>query len=157
SATLLEHNPGLLLGGLWGTARIRYSPEVDGAAPNELMDFTPFQVGPPDVAGYRERRRQFTTDECMGLMLQSAAYAPQSFATARPRFLLLARLVPWVEATSTLAGLGPRRAGKPFLRPNVSPVVFPLPGERPRAANLFVNLATKAVGILGTRKVVVFD
>jgi ATP-dependent Lon protease len=47
SAALLEQNPGLLLGGLWGTTRIKYSPEIDNTAPNELIAFTPFQVGPP--------------------------------------------------------------------------------------------------------------
>jgi ATP-dependent Lon protease len=157
SAVLLEQSPGLLLGGLWGTARIRYSPETDSTAPNELMAFTPFQVGPPDVAGYRARRQQFTTEEWMGLMLQSAGYAPQAFTSRRQRLLLLARLVPLVEANVNLVELGPRQTGKTFLLRNVSPRVFTLSGGKTTPANLFVNLATKAVGILGTRKVVVFD
>jgi ATP-dependent Lon protease len=157
SAALLEQNPGLLLGGLWGTARVRYSPEIDGTAPNELLAFTPFQVGPPDLAGHRERRRQFTTDEWMGLMLQSAGYAPEAFPNRRQRLLLLARLVPLVEANVNFVELGPRQTGKTFLLRNVSPRVFTLSGGKTTPANLFVNLATKAVGILGTRKVVVFD
>src|SRR5205807_8784390 len=94
SAALLEQTPGLLLGGLWGTARIRYSPEIDSTAPNELLAFTPFQVGPPDLAGHRARRCQFTTDEGLGLMLQSAGYAPEAFANRRQRLLLLAGLLP---------------------------------------------------------------
>jgi ATP-dependent Lon protease len=157
SASLLEQNPGLLLGGLWGTTRIKYSPEVDNTAPNELIAFTPFQVGPPDVAAYRERRRQFATDEWMGLMLQSAGYASGAFPNRRQRLLLLARLVPLVEANVNLVELGPRQTGKTFLLRNVSPRVFTLSGGKTTPANLFVNLATKAVGILGTRKVVVFD
>jgi ATP-dependent Lon protease len=40
---------------------------------------------------------------------------------------------------------------------NVSPRSFTISGGRTTPANLFVNLATRAVGILGTRKVVVFD
>src|SRR5437660_8900947 len=40
SAQLLEQHPGLLLGGLWGTAKVKYSPETDDEAPDELVGFT---------------------------------------------------------------------------------------------------------------------
>jgi ATP-dependent Lon protease len=154
---LLEQCPGLLLGGLWGTVRVKYTPETDSAAPNELIAFTPFQVGPPDVASYRSRRSQFSSDEWLGLMLQSAGYAPLAFPNRRQRLLLLARLIPLVEHNVNLVELGPRQTGKTFLLRNVSPRVFTLSGGKASPANLFVNLATRAVGILGTRKVVVLD
>src|SRR6266496_3479978 len=96
-APLLEQHAGLLLGGLWGTAKIRYSPETDGAHPNELSSFTPFQVGPPDLDQYCASRAKFTSDEWIGLMLQSAGYAPEVFPTRRVRLLLLSRLMPLVE------------------------------------------------------------
>jgi ATP-dependent Lon protease len=146
-----------LLGGLWGTAKLKYSPESDADYPNELTAFTPFQVGPPDVASFRERRASFTTDEWIALMLQSAGYAPEAFPERRHRLLLLTRLVPLVERNVNLVELGPRQTGKTFLLRNVSPRVFTVSGGKTTPANLFVNLATKAVGILGTRKVVVFD
>lgn len=154
---LLEQHPGLLLGGLWGTTKLRYLPETDAAHPNELVSFTPFQVGPPDVDAYRARRSEFTTDEWIGLMLQSAGYAPTALPSRRHRLLLLARLVPLVERNVNLVELGPRQTGKTFLLRNVSPRVFTISGGKATPANLFVNLATRAVGILGTRKVVVFD
>lgn len=157
SAGLLEQYPGLLLGGLWGTARLRYAPEVSGDAPNELLAFTPFQVGPPDVDAFRAARTHFSTDEWICLMLQSAGYAPEGFPKRRQRFLLLTRLVPLVERNVNLVELGPRQTGKTFLLRNVSPRVFTISGGKTTPANLFVNLATKAVGILGTRKVIVFD
>jgi ATP-dependent Lon protease len=154
---LLEQCPGLLLGGLWGTVRIKYTPETDSTAPNEVTAFTPFQVGPPDVAAYRGHRSQFSSDEWLGLMLQSAGYAPPAFPSRRQRLLLLARLIPLVERNVNLVELGPRQTGKTFLLRNVSPRVFTLSGGKASPANLFVNLATRAVGILGTRKVVVLD
>jgi ATP-dependent Lon protease len=157
SSQLLEQHQGLLLGGLWGTARIRYRPEVDAEHPNELVNFTPFQVGPPDLTAYRAGRSRFTTDEWIGLMLQSAGYAPAAFPSRRLRLLTLARLAPLVEPNLNLIELGPRQTGKTFLLRNVSPRVFTISGGRTTPANLFVNLATRAVGILGTRKVVVFD
>lgn len=157
SPDLLEQHPSLLLGGLWGTAKIKYSPEADNENPNELVAFTPFQIGQPDMAGYRRNRAQFSTDEWIELMLQSAGYAPAAFPARRTRLLLLARLVPLVERNVNMIELGPRQTGKTFLLRNVSPRVFTISGGRATPANLFVNLSTRAVGILGTRKVVVFD
>lgn len=157
SPGLMEQHPGLLLGGLWGTVKIKYTPEIDADNPNELVSFTPFQVGPPDLNKYREARGQLTTEEWIALMLQSAGYHPDAFPERRTRLLLLTRLVPLVERNVNLLELGPRQTGKTFLLRNVSPRVFTISGGKTTPANLFVNLATKAVGILGTRKVVVFD
>ncbi len=156
-SALLEQHPGLLLGGLWGTVKVRYGPEVDAAHPNELINFTPFQVGPPDLAVFRAGRARFSTDEWIGLILQSAGYAPSAFPSRRHRLLLLARLAPLVQGNLNLIELGPRQTGKTFLLRNVSPRVFTVSGGKITPANLFINLATKTVGILGTRKVVVFD
>jgi ATP-dependent Lon protease len=157
SAALLEQHSGLLLGGLWGTVKVRYAPEVDAANPNEIVSFTPFQVGPPDLAAYRAARSQFTSDEWTELILQSAGYNPATIPERRTRLLLLTRLVPLVERNVNLLELGPRQTGKTFLLRNVSPRVFTLSGGKTSPANLFVNLSTKAIGIIGTRKVVVFD
>ena len=66
-------------------------------------------------------------------------------------------MVPLVEQNVNLIELGPRQTGKTFLLRNVSPRVFTVSGGKTTPANLFVNLATRQVGILGTRKVVVFD
>lgn len=157
SAALTEQNPGLLLGGLWGTSKVKYAPEMDAEAPNELIAFTPFQVGPPDLTAYRAARSQFTTEEWSGLLLQSAGYAANAFPEFRTRMLLFARMVPLVERNINILELGPRQTGKTFLLRNLSPRVFTISGGKTTPANLFVNLATKQVGILGTRKVVVFD
>ncbi len=156
-SSLLEQNPGLLLGGLWGTAKIKYSPETDDKSPNELNAFTPFQVGPPDVAAHKTARAQFTSNEWLELMFQSAGYNPTAFPERRTKLLLLSRLIPLVERNVNFLELGPRQTGKTFLLRNVSPRTFVISGGKTTPANLFVNLSTRAVGILGTRKVVVFD
>lgn len=155
--SILEQHPGLLLGGLWGTAKLRFTPEIDPEAPIEVVSFTPFQIGPPDLQTFKNSRAQFSFDEWLELLLQSAGYAPQSVPQRRTRLLLISRLVPLVQRNINLIELGPRQTGKTFLLRNVSPRVFTLSGGKTTPANLFVNLNTRAVGILGTRKVVVFD
>jgi ATP-dependent Lon protease len=154
---LLNQHPGLLLGGLWGTVKLRYSPETDPDAPTEMTAFTPFQVGPPNVVEFKARRGQFTTPEWTALMLQSAGYTAEAFPERRQQLLVLSRLVPLVERNVNFIELGPRQTGKTFLLRNVSPRVFTISGGKTTPANLFVNLNTRAIGILGTRKVVVFD
>ncbi len=154
---LLEQFSGLLLGGLWGTAKIKYSPETDSAAPNELIHFTPFQVGPPDLDAYRQARSQFSSEEWLTLILHSAGYDSRAIPERRHRLLLLARLIPLVERNVNLLELGPRQTGKTFLLRNLSPRVFTISGGKTTPASLFVNLNTKSIGILGSRKVVVFD
>jgi len=157
SGAITEKFPGLLLGGLWGTVKVKYAPETDDSAPNELAEFTPFQVGPPDLAAFRAARSQFTTDEWCGLVLQSAGYAANAFPDRRTRLIVFTRMIPLVERNVNLIELGPRQTGKTFLLRNLSPRVFVVSGGKTTPANLFVNLSTKQVGILGTRKVVVFD
>ena len=154
---LLTCHPGLLLGGLWGTVKLHFTPETDPTAPIEMVSFTPFQVGPPNVGEFKAKRSQFTTEEWTNLLLQSAGYNAQAFPRRRQQLLVLARLVPLVERNVNMVELGPRQTGKTFLLRNVSPRVFTVSGGKTSPANLFVNLSTKAIGILGTRKVVVFD
>jgi ATP-dependent Lon protease len=155
--TLLDQHPGLLLGGMWGTARLRYERGADGQPLLRLVEFIPFQVGLPNLAEYKERRQQFSTDEWLELLLKSCGYAPEAFPQRRTRLLLLARLIPLVENNVNLIELGPRQTGKTFLLRNLSPHVLTLSGGVTSPANLFVNLARQTVGIIGTRKVVVFD
>jgi ATP-dependent Lon protease len=157
AAEVTAAHPGLLAGGLWGTVKVRYTPETDKGCPNEIVNFTPFQVGPPDMAQFRGYRAQFTSDEWAALVLQSAGYAANAFPDRRTRLLLIARMLPLVERNLNLIELGPRQTGKTFLLRNLSPRVFTLSGGKTTPANLFVNLSTKQVGILGNRKVVVFD
>ncbi len=156
-ANIPQEHPGLLLGGLWGTVRVKYAPEEDRDQPNEIISFTPFQVGPPNVDEYRSFRKHFSKQEWIGLMLQSAGYSAGAFPDRRTQLLLLSRMVPLVERNVNMIELGPRQTGKTFLLRNLSPRVFTISGGKTTPANLFVNLQNKQTGILGTRQVVVFD
>ena len=149
---LLEQSPGLLLGGLWGTLKIRYLPMVDENNPNELGSFTPFQVGPPDMDEFRALRSRFSSGAWLDLMVQSAGYDPNSFASRRVKLLILSRLIPLVERNVNLLELGPRQTGKTFLLRNISPRVFTISGGKATPSNLFVNLSTGAIGIMGKCK-----
>ncbi|CAN5485199.1 hypothetical protein BH11PLA2_BH11PLA2_34170 [soil metagenome] len=155
-AEITKETPGIY-DGMWGTATIKYSPESDAKAPCELTAFTPFQVGKIDLDEFTGFRKHFSTDEWMSVILQSAGYAAAAFPDRRTKLLLLTRMIPLVERNINMIELGPRQTGKTFLLRNLSGKVFTISGGKTTPANLFLNLSTKNVGILGTRKVVVFD
>ncbi|MBI4606626.1 MAG: BREX system Lon protease-like protein BrxL [Planctomycetes bacterium] len=156
-AGVLERNPGLLTGGMWGTVKLWYRPEADPDRPVEVVGFTPFQADVTSVDDVIAARKELTTEEWVRLMLTSVGLDPSAFPSDRVRLLLLARLVPLVEGNVNLIELGPRQTGKTFLLRNTSPQAFVVSGGKSSPANLFVNLSTRAVGIVGSRKVVVFD
>jgi ATP-dependent Lon protease len=154
---ILAANPGLLAGGMWGTLKLWYRPEADPHHPLEVAAFTPFQVDVTTVEDVIAARKEFSTEEWVRLLLASAGFDAAGFSSDRQRLLVLSRLLPLVERNLNLIELGPRQTGKTFLLRNTSPQVFLLSGGKATPANLFVNLASRSVGILGLRKVVVFD
>ncbi len=155
--SVLRDNPGLLTGGMWGTVKLCYRPEVDQQRPVEVAAFTPFQADVTTVDDVIAARAEFTREEWIRLMLGSVGLAAATLPSERVRLLLLARLVPLVERNVNLIELGPRQTGKTFLLRNTSPDAFVISGGKATPANLFFNLASKSVGVLGARKVVVFD
>ena len=83
-------------------------------------------------------------------MLQNAGYAPQAFPTWRLRLLLLARLGSPGAAQSQPDRTGSTSDGQNLPSPKRLAACLHDLGGRTTPANLFFNLATKAVGILGT-------
>ncbi len=156
-ADLVDRFEGVLSGGLWGTVTLRY----DSSAPPKLKiavkAFVPFQLDRPDVDGFKKGRSRFALDEWIRLLLRSAGYEPDTIPSERQRWLLLARMIPLVERNLNLIELGPRGTGKTFLLRNLSPTVFTISGGRPSPATLFIHKVSQRLGIIGTRKVVVFD
>jgi ATP-dependent Lon protease len=154
---VVERFEGLLNGGLWGTVTLGYDASAQADRKITVRDFVPFQVSHVDVQAFKAGRAQFSRDEWIRLLLRSAGYEPDGILQERQRLLLLARLIPLVERNVNLIELGPRGTGKTFLLRNISPATFTISGGRPSPATLFLHKVSHRVGIIGTRKVVVFD
>src|SRR5919199_5767725 len=69
----------------------------------------------------------------------------------------LSRLVPLVERNFNLVELGPRGTGKSFVYRELTPYAILVSGGRTTVANLFYNMATNKVGLVGLWDVVAFD
>jgi len=156
---LLDTYPDLLQGGLWGRATVVYDHEAarrrgEGPPPVTITAFQPLQAT-VDLSRFVAARAEFTTSEWVELLMRSAGYRP--VRDRRLAFLYLVRLLPLVERNFNLLELGPKNTGKTFLLRNLSPRAFTLAGGRATPANLFVNLVTGAMGLVGSRQVVIFD
>lgn len=149
----------LLTSGAWGTALLEYDPSYELGRkkyPFYIKQFTPFQVTRLDLDDYIEKRKLFETDEWIDLLISSIGFEPSCF-NIREKFLMLLRLVPFVEPNYNLIELGPRETGKTYTYRNTSSRSFVLSGSRTTPATLFFNQNTRKVGILAQKDVVFFD
>lgn len=149
----------LLTGGAWGTITVEYdaSYELKGKIyPFYVRDFQPFQITRLDLDDYIDKRRQFTADEWIDLLITSIGFNPARYSV-REKMLMLLRLVPFVEANYNLIELGPRETGKTYTYRNTSSRSFVVSGGTATPATLFYNQASRKIGILGYRDVIFFD
>jgi ATP-dependent Lon protease len=149
----------LLTTGAWGTMRVEFDGtyELKGKKyPFNIAEFTPFQVIRLSLDDYVEKRKFFTTQEWIDLLIQTIGYNPYRL-DERVKQLLLLRLVPFVESNYNLVELGPRETGKTYMYKNTSPRAFVVSSGKSTPATLFYHKARKRVGIIGVKDVVVFD
>ena len=80
-----------------------------------------------------------------------------SYFTHRRKLLHLCRLIPLIEKNFNLIELGPRGTGKSFVFQQVSPYCHLVSGGQTTVAQMFVNLATGARGLVCLWDTVAFD
>ena len=89
-------------------------------------------------------------------MLRSTGMEPDAL-TEREKWLLLARMLPLVENNFNMCELGPRSTGKSHLYKEISPNSILVSGGQTTVANLFYNMGSKTVGLVGMWDCVAFD
>ena len=148
----------LLMGGIWAQVDIRheFDEEARGKrSPFWIDEMQPIQLASFDLEEYRQCRREFTTDEWIDLLIRTVGMEPSHF-DRRLKLLFLIRLIPLCEQNYNLVELGPRGTGKSFAYQEISPYVILLTGPT-TVANLFYNLATGKMGLVGLWDAVAFD
>ncbi len=148
----------LLMGGIWAQIKVRheYDEEAHGTrSPFWIDEIKPIQVGSFDLDDYFERRRQLTTDEWIDLLMRTIGLEPSHFER-RTKLLYLIRLIPLCEANYNLVELGPRETGKSYAYQQLSPYCILLTGPT-TVANLFYNMSTNRIGLVGLWDAVAFD
>lgn len=148
----------LLMGGIWAQVDIKhqYDEEASGKrSPFWIEGLKPIQIASFDFDEYRRSRREFTSDEWIDLLLRSIGMEPSHFER-RVKLLFLLRLIPLCEHNYNLVELGPRGTGKSYAYQELSPYVILLTGPT-TVANLFYNMATGKMGLVGIWDAIAFD
>lgn len=149
----------LLMGGIWAQVELRHEFDEETSAkkrsPFWIDSIKPIQLASFDLEEYRECRSQFSTDEWIDLLIRSIGLEPSHF-DRRLKLLFLVRLIPLCEQNYNLVELGPRGTGKSYAYQELSPYAILLTGPT-TVANLFYNMATGRMGLIGLWDAVAFD
>jgi ATP-dependent Lon protease len=148
----------LLMGGIWAQVEIKhqYDEEATGKrSPFWIEGLKPIQIASFDLDEYRECRRQFAAEEWIDLLLRTIGLEPSRFQR-RLKLLFLVRLLPLCEHNYNLVELGPRGTGKSYGYQELSPYAILLTGPT-TVANLFYNMASGKMGLVGIWDAIGFD
>ena len=149
----------LLCGGIWCIMQLEYEfieEDKKNTTPIHVRKLTPIQMPHIDLDEIKNGRKAFTKDEWMDIMLRSTGMEPDKFKY-REKWLLLARMIPLVENNFNLCELGPRSTGKSHIYKEISPNSVLVSGGQTTVANLFYNMASKQIGLVGLWGCVAFD
>lgn len=183
-ADLVIHNEKLLIGGIWCIVKIEYVglEKGDGAqedyeedlfgnqkkkkkirkkkskydSPFEISSLKPIQMPNLDLDEIKEARAGFTKDEWISLLLRSAGYEPDEL-TEKQKLHYLLRFVPFIQKNYNLVELGPRGTGKSHVYSELSPYSILMSSGTTTVSNMFYNMSTRRVGLVGNWDCIAFD
>jgi len=145
----------LLGGGIWCIIKMYYTTEAT-QSPFVIESLKPIQIPNMGIDEFIEQRRNFTKDEWIDIILRTIGMEPTQLETSA-KWHLMERLVPLVENNYNLCELGPRSTGKSHVYKEISPNSILISGGQTTVANLFYNMGTRQVGLVGLWDVVAFD
>lgn len=149
----------LLCGGIWCIIQLNYEfddEDYRSVNPIQIAKLTPIQMPHIDIEELKAGRKAFSQEEWLDVMLRSTGMEPDAL-TEREKWLLLARMLPLVENNFNMCELGPRSTGKSHLYKEISPNSILVSGGQTTVANLFYNMGSKTVGLVGMWDCVAFD
>ena len=183
---LVIHNEKLLVGGIWCIVKIEYvglekeneedlqeifEEEIFGNkkkkaklkkkkskydSPFEIASLKPIQMPNLDLDEIKEVRANFTKEEWMTLLLRSAGYEPDEL-TEKEKLHYLLRFVPFIQKNYNLVELGPRGTGKSHVYSELSPYSILMSSGTTTVSNMFYNMASRRVGLVGNWDCIAFD
>ena len=136
--------------------RHQYDEEARGQkSPFWIESLTPIQLANFNLEDYRQCRARFTSDEWVDFLIRSIGLEPSHF-DRRLKLLILVRLIPLCESNYNLVELGPRGTGKSYGYQELSPYSILMTGPT-TVANLFYNMASGKIGLVGLWDAIGFD
>jgi ATP-dependent Lon protease len=156
-ANIVKQNEKLLTGGIWCIVTLNYFyEEGQKISPFSVSNLKPIQMPSMDMDELFAARTQFNTDQWMDVLIRSIGMEPTNLKQ-RVKWHLLTRMIPFVENNYNVCELGPRGTGKSHVYKECSPNSLLVSGGQTTVANLFYNMSSRQVGLVGMWDVVAFD
>ena len=147
----------LLAGGIWCILTLEYwFDENSKDSPFKVVDLKPIQMPETDISDFINHRQDFTLEEWIDVICRSVGMEPVNL-DEKTKWHIVARMIPFVEKNFNICELGPRGTGKSFVYDEISPYSILISGGQTTVANLFYNMSTRTVGLVGMWDVVAFD
>lgn len=148
----------LLGGGIWCIVQMEYWYDENDQrnSPFIAKKVDPIQMPGLDIEEVKQGRSAFTEEEWIDVVLRSVGMEPTQF-DERVKWLHLARLIPLIENNFNFCELGPRGTGKSHVYKEISPNSILISGGQTTVANLFYNMASRTMGLVGMWDTVAFD
>ncbi len=157
SSETIKKYEKLLVGGIWCIINLKYFyDEGSKNSPFIISELKPIQMPNLDMEAVFEGRKAFTESQWLDVLLRSTGLEPTAFEE-RVKWHLMARLIPFVENNYNICELGPRGTGKSHIYKEISPNSILVSGGQTTVANLFYNMSSRIVGLVGVWDVVAFD
>ncbi|URD48666.1 protease Lon-related BREX system protein BrxL [Chroococcidiopsis sp. CCNUC1] len=152
---IVKPNQKLLGGGIWCILQLEYEAGMK-PSPFIVTSLKPIQMPSVNMDELFAGRPAFTRSEWIDLLIRSTGLEPTT-TSEDVKWHLLARLVPLCENNYNCCELGPRSTGKSHVYKEVSPNSILVSGGKTTVANLFYNMSSRCVGLVGLFDVVAFD
>ena len=159
SDEIIIKNPKLLSGnGVWSIVTIAYQPGDEIKQRWLIESLKPIQISNVDVVDFIDQRAKFTTDEWIDFMVHTVGLNPDSL-NRREKFIVLSRLLPFVENNFNFMELGPKGTGKSHVFQEFSPYGVLVSGGDVTSARLFVKMSgnKEILGLVGYWDAVAWD
>ena len=147
----------LLAGGIWSILTLEYwFDENSKDSPFKIVELKPIQMPETDISDFINHRQDFTLEEWIDIICRSVGMEPVNL-DEKTKWHLVARMIPFVEKNFNICELGPRGTGKSYVYDEISPYSILISGGQTTVANLFYNMSTRTIGLVGMWDVVAFD
>lgn len=153
-AGIVERNPLLLSGPVWGAGRLQYRFGEQGEV--WMTEFQPMQTANVDLEYFLAQRRRFTLDEWRALLMRSMGYEPDRYAPEQCSWMI-ARLALLVQPRVNLIELAPKGTGKSYVFSQLSKYGWLISGGIVTRAKLFYDMSQRLPGVITHYDAVVLD
>lgn len=157
SSGIVKEYEKLLVGGIWVIATLSYyHEEGQTGSPFGVTLLKPIQMPNMNMDELFQGRAALTTNQWRECLIRSVGMEPAALGVD-VQWHILARMIPFVENNYNVCELGPRGTGKSHIYKECSPNSILVSGGQTTVANLFYNMSSRRIGLVGLWDLVAFD